>query len=63
MKTELSVDFFATATPCNPLGRYTQNDKVTYKISCHTEALAEVSIKSKYALNFFGFFVRKAHSK
>ena len=22
-----SVDFFAAATPCNPLGRYAQNDK------------------------------------
>ena len=23
-----SMDFFAAATPCNPLGRYAQNDKV-----------------------------------
>ena len=23
----LQVDFFAVATPCNPLGRYAQNDK------------------------------------
>ena len=28
VKTEFSVDFFAAATPCNPLGRYAQNDKV-----------------------------------
>ena len=33
-----------------------QNDRVTCKIPCHTEALAEVSINLKCILKFFGFF-------
>ncbi len=32
-----------------------QNDKVTCKIPCHTEALAEVSTKSKRILNSLDF--------
>ena len=34
-----------------------QNDKVTCKIPCHTEALAEVSIKSKRILNSLDFLL------
>ena len=29
---EFSVGFFAAATPCNPLGRYAQNDKCLFAI-------------------------------
>ena len=34
-----------------------QNDKVTCKIPCHTEALAEVSTKSKRILNSLDFLL------
>ena len=45
VKTEFAWIF------CFLLTHSAQNDKVTCKIPCHTEALAEVSIKSKRALN------------
>ena len=71
IETEFSVDFFAAATPCNPLGRFlakAQNDKflafvfksnITLKDTafCHTER-SEVSInlKCKFAPLRYGFF-------
>ena len=49
------MDFFAAATPCNPLGRFVlthsaQNDKNKPKarFACHTEALAKVSKNPLY---------------
>ena len=55
------VDFFATACALQPVEspflQKAQNDRVTCKIPCHTEALAEVSTKSKRILNSLDFLL------
>ena len=46
----LQVDFFAAATPCKPLGRYAQNDKVPQKFPRSSKKSKIVPHKTKFFL-------------
>ena len=46
------MDFFAAAMPCNPLGRYAQNDKVAVIASrFHKNGVAIQKLGLNFALN------------